>query len=434
MNSFQIKNNTILNLFLRNKILVKYISVSYLSIPVSLVTGFLAFRKIDPYLMGIWTAFSVLETYATFMRLGVINGMNRELPFALGEGDREKAIKLASTTLGYTLVNILFLIICTPFLLSQFNLTTHHIATSLIVVLRISLSFYITFLSGTFRSEDSFNKLSNIHGIVILMKLLFCPLIYFGFYGFLLYEIIAVVTNTILLHKYRPIIVRPQFHKKEFFHLLKIGFPVFIVSSAISYVDTIPKLYLIKYSVPETIGIYAPVAMLLSVVAILPNSLSAYMYPKFSFHLGQAKEANDIWNKLLKIYLASFIFIGILSLIVYFFIDYFAYFFPKYKNSLPYLKHALLICPFVFFRLGNMLNVLLKNYRFMLYFSLFYGIIQIISIYIISRVETDLIFVIIYSQVITSLLVLLFGIFLNRVLISTEIRKLNSSLNHLDKF
>ena len=94
MNSFQIKNNTILNLFLRNKILVKYISVSYLSIPVSLVTGFLAFRKIDPYLMGIWTAFSVLETYATFMRLGVINGMNRELPFALGEGDREKAIKL----------------------------------------------------------------------------------------------------------------------------------------------------------------------------------------------------------------------------------------------------------------------------------------------------------------------------------------------------
>jgi len=147
MNTLRIKTNLISNLFLRNKVLVKYISVSYLSIPVSLVTGFLAFRKIDPYLMGIWTTFSVLETYATFMRLGVINGMNRELPFALGEGNKEKADKLASTTLGYTIINIILLCICTPFLLSKFELSTHHIATSIIVVFRISLSFYITFLS-----------------------------------------------------------------------------------------------------------------------------------------------------------------------------------------------------------------------------------------------------------------------------------------------
>lgn len=423
MNTLRIKTNLISNLFLRNKVLVKYISVSYLSIPVSLVTGFLAFRKIDPYLMGIWTTFSVLETYATFMRLGVINGMNRELPFALGEGNKEKADKLASTTLGYTIINIILLCICTPFLLSKFELSTHHIATSIIVVFRISLSFYITFLSGTFRSEDSFNKLSNIHGVVILMKLLFCPLIFYGFYGFLAYEIIAVITNTILLHKYRPIKVKPQFHKQEFIHLLKIGFPIFIISSAISYLDTIPRLYLIKYAVPETIGIYAPVAMLLSVVAILPNSLSAYMYPKFSFHLGEAKQAEDIWNKLLKIYFTSFVFVSFLAAIGYFFVDYFAYFFPKYKNSLPYLKLSLLICPFVFFRLGNMLNVLLKNYTFMIYFSVFYGIIQLLSIYIISRVEVDLINVIIYSQIVTSLMVLLFGIYLNRILILTKIKE-----------
>ena len=112
-----------------------------------------------------------------------------------------------------------------------------------------------------------------------------------------------------------------------------------------------------------------------------------------------------------------------MAAIGYFFIDYFAYYFPKYKDSLPYLKLSLLICPFVFFRLGNMLNVLLKNYTFMVYFSVFYGIIQLLSIYIISRIETDLINVIIYSQIVTSLLVLIFGIILNRILISSKINE-----------
>ena len=61
----------------------------------------------------------------------------------------------------------------------------------------------------------------------------------------------------------------------------------------------------------------------------------------------------------------------------------------------------------------------------MIYFSVFYGIIQLLSIYIISRVEADLINVIIYSQIVTSLLVLLFGIFLNRILILTKIKERN---------
>lgn len=423
MNFQKYDSSYVVNLFKSNKVLVKYISVSYLSIPVSIVTGFLAFRKIDPYLMGIWTAFTVFETYATFMRLGLINGMNREMPFAQGQGQHHIAERFASTTLAYTLFNIAVFVLASPFVLIASGFSKIYLITSLIFLIRVCLSFYITFLSATFRSEDSFNRLSNIHAVVIIMKLLFSPLIFLGFYGFLVYELTAVLTNTVLLHYYRPMKVKPTFHMPEFKKLLKIGFPIFIVSSALSYIDTIPRLYLINYAKPEKLGIYAPIAMLLSMVAILPNTLSAYMYPKFSYHLGQAKSIQEVWRKLLKIYGISFLIIATISIVGYFFVDYFAYLFPKYKESLPYLKLSLLICPFAFFKLGNMVNVLLKNYTFMLLFALIYGGIQISSIYIISLNEIDLLNVVVEAQIVSSVIMLFIGLVLNRYVISLSIRK-----------
>lgn len=383
----------------------------------SLITGFFAFRKIDPYFMGIWSALTVFETYATIMRLGIVNGMNRELPHAMGEGDKVKAHKFASTTFAYTIFDIVLLLIIAPFVLWNLELSAIHVAGISVSVIRVCLSFYTTYLSSTFRSDDSFNKLSNIQMIVLLMKLLFCPLVLFGFYGFLAYELIAILTNTILLHYYRPFKILPKFYKPEFIQLIKIGFPIFITSSAISYIDTIPRLYILKFSTEKMLGLYSPVLMLLTTVAILPNTLSAYMYPKFSYQIGQTKDLKEIWPKLLKIYILSFLFICFFVAVGYFLLDYFVYYFPKYAESLPYLKLSLLICPFVFFKLGNLLNVVLKKYNYMISFALTYAAIQIASLYIISQHLTDILDIVIYSQVVTSVLVLLISLLLNYKLV-----------------
>ena len=211
----------ITNQLLSNKTLLKYVSVSYLSIPISLVTGFLTFRKIDPVLMGFWSLFTVFETYSTFMRMGVVNGMNRQLPYALGKGDEASAQKYASTTLFYTIIEIALLLVAAPVIIWQMGwkiqpeLKEYYYATALVSLVRILLSFYITYLSGTLRSDDAFNKISNINATILLMKLLFCPLVYFGFYGFLIYEMIAIITNVILLHRYRPLRISQSFTAKR---------------------------------------------------------------------------------------------------------------------------------------------------------------------------------------------------------------------------
>ncbi len=407
-----------LKVFGYNKTLVKYISASYLAIPVSLITGFIAFRNIDPYFMGIWSALSIFETYAVFLRLGIVNGMNRELPFSLGKGDSISAFKYAETTLAYTLFDILLLLIVVPFIIWKSDFSDEYIVGICVSVVRVMMTFYITYLAATFRSDDNFDKLSNIQFLMLFIKLLLCPLVLLGFNGFLIYELLMVVFNVLLLHQFRPFkALKPKFHKIEFIQLFKIGFPVFLSSYIISFIDTVPRLFIIKYSNEKMLGLYAPVIMLLGTMSILPNTLSTYLYPKFSFNLGKSNNPRDIFTKLLKIYAVSFVVILVLVTIGFFLLDYFIVFFPKYTGSLPYLKLALLICPFVFFRLGNMFNVVIKKYSYMFAFVIIYGITQFLSLYMLSIYISDVLDIVIYSQIITSVVILIISILMNYMLI-----------------
>ncbi|MCW5556726.1 MAG: oligosaccharide flippase family protein [Verrucomicrobiae bacterium] len=65
---------------------------------VNLVYGLLVFRYLTPSLAGILSTAMLLPSYLMFAHGGVLNGMQRELPFALGQGDRTKADHLLRIT------------------------------------------------------------------------------------------------------------------------------------------------------------------------------------------------------------------------------------------------------------------------------------------------------------------------------------------------
>jgi O-antigen/teichoic acid export membrane protein len=367
--------------------------------------------------MGIWATLAVFETYASFMRVGIINGMNRELPYALGAGKTNEAEQYVETTLAFTLANITFIVLISPFLASQFQMNPTYISCIVVYIIKISLSFYTSFLSGTFRSNDHFNKLSNIQFAMLIMRLTTIPLVLLGFNGYLAMELILFISNATMLHVYRPFKLKPKFNYLAFRTLFNIGFPVFLTSYLISLIDTIPRLYIINYGNTKMMGLYAPVQFLLSTVALLPNALTGYMYPKFSYQWGKNKDAMLIWKKLIKIYTISVIFILLLVLLVYWIIDFVISQFPKYSESLPYIKLSLLIAPFAVYKLGYMLNVIFKNYKFMIGYVILFGIIQIFSLYFVSLYLTDILKIVIISQIFTTFSLVIISLIMNRILV-----------------
>lgn len=406
-----------INKIREHKTLFKFLSSSILSLPVSILASFFTLKYIDPYFIGVWSAFTIFDTYLNIIKLGIYNGLNRELPFALGAGDTEKATTYVRTTYYFTIINIVFVLLISPFLIIRYWDKTIILVTLLVYIVRILISFYSNYLSGTFRTSDNFNKLSNIQVANVVVKLVLCPLLLLGFNGYLIFEIGQVFLEMIFLHYYKPFKVSPYFSKSAFIHLLKIGFPIFLMSYLIGFIDSIPRLYIINYGDTRLVGIYHPIFLLLGVMSIFPNVMTMYIYPKFSFSLGQNNDIMSLWNKMKKIYLFSFFGILVFSVIVFLCMDLFAMFFPKYIESIPYIKIGLLITPFIIFKYGYMLSLVAKNYKSMVFYVCFYGLVQIVSILILQRFYKDVVSISIYSQVITSFLTLIFSIWLNDKLV-----------------
>ncbi len=415
---FKNQKSTILQNLKNNPSFLKFFSSNILSVPISLITGFINFRNIDPVFMGIWSTVTIFEVYTNFLRMGIVNGMNRELPFAMGQKDFEKANKYASSTLLFSLLNIIILLLITPLIVNQINIDERYYACLAVVLFKACLSFYTTYLTGTFRSDDQFNKLSNINLISLLSKLLLCPLVFLGFNGFLIYEVILLLIGAILLHYFRPIKIKPQFHQIEFMRLFRTGIPHFVTSYIISVIDTLPRLFIIKFGTEQLLGLYSPVLMLLNIIMIFPSTISTYLYPKFSYKIGMNVAASVIWKQYIKVLILSFLGISVIVLIGYFLIDYFGIIFPKYVLSVPYLKASLIICPFLVYKLGNTINGVLRKPQFMLSYALFYGAFQLISYFLILSFLNDILLKVIYSQVITGFATLIFSLFINYKLVS----------------
>jgi O-antigen/teichoic acid export membrane protein len=183
-----------------------------------------------------------------------------------------------------------------------------------------------------------------------------------------------------LLHWKRPFSVLPIFNKKELTSLIKIGFPLFIVSYVTSFVDTIPRLYLLKFGSIEQLGLFSPIIIMLSLAVLLPNSISSYMYPKMSFQYGISKDKNKIWQIILLTLIISFISSLPLFLLVYFLSDYVYLIFPKYSAVSPYLKIASFSILFIGHKSGGISFSVLKSWWMMILNGLIYFIITLVSI------------------------------------------------------
>jgi O-antigen/teichoic acid export membrane protein len=412
-----------------NKVILKFLSSTYLSLPVSIAVSFITLRKIDPYYMGVWSAMTIFETYASVLRFGVVNGMNRELPYYIGIGKVDEALSFARSTLGFSLMNSVGLLLIVPFVLFKLELNVTYISCLIVAVARSTLTFYTTYLTGTFRTTDHFNKLSNIQFINLISNVLMVPLIVkYGFKGFLIMQIILAVINAFLLHRFRPFHIKPELNKKVIFFLMKTGIPLFITSYLVSIIETLPRLFIVYYGNETLLGLYAPVLMIINAIALLPNTIGSYSYPRLTYLFGKKQDAYEIWRKMIRIYFFASLAIIIIIGIAYLFMDDVVQFFPKYKAALPYMKLGLLVGPFVLSKLGNLINIIMKKVQFMGIYVLLFGFFQLTTLFALYNIVDDILLCAVLSQVLTS-----FCLFLTSLILNHRVVKIHSQNQEIER-
>jgi O-antigen/teichoic acid export membrane protein len=384
---------------------------------VGLFAGFFTYRYISPELLGIWALFSVFEGYATFTRIGVINGLGRELPFLLGQNKTTEANSYASTALFYTLCSNVILLGLLPIIIIDNKAVlqdSYYLLSLIVVVIRLLLSSYTSYLSVTFRTSKSFNDLSDIQYYLIVLKLVSLLLVvYFGFLGLLIRNGLTAMVELILFHWKRPIKVLPKFKKTDFLSLIKVGFPLFAVSYASGFIDTIPRLYIINFGTIEQLGLFSPILVVLSLGLLLPQAIGSYMYPKMSYEFGKSQDKRSVWKMVLITITSSFVSGIPMFILVYVFSDYIGVIFPNYQEVIPYLKIASFSLLFIGYKSGGLSFSVLKSWSIMFINIIVYFVVTSAAIFIMQLYTNDVLAVASYSLVIGYAFMSIFSLLLS---------------------
>ena len=294
--------------------------------------------------MGVWHTLLVASSYLTIVRFGLISGLGRELPFALGRGDRERASGIAATAVFYNavcsaVVGFVFLA-ALPFFWASGR--SWRIALPAMAVFSAT-SLYLAYLQATFRSDRDFARLARIQmaqaGLALLMPLSVWA---FGFVGLCVHAASQAVVVTGLAHALRPFRVRPHFDRALARELVAIGLPLF----AAGYLQTVAagfdRMILLWRGSTDAVGYYAPAVAVLAAMAIVPGALSTYVYPRMSYALGQGHRHDALGGMALRaaaLSLAATLPIALVGWLAAPFVT--TRFFPQYAASIPAVRWSL---------------------------------------------------------------------------------------------
>lgn len=422
--------NRLKEILLRQKTPIYFINSTLFGTIIGFITGFITYRYVAPDYLGIWVTLSTFTVYTTFLRLGIPNGMNRELPFFLGKKEIDKAFAAAETTLAYSIyITAVLALVALGFVFffdfKKFG--TYEVSyqqAMYVLIFKVLSEPYSTYLSGTFRTNDNFKKLSDIQMIMSLVKLISIVLVYYwGFKGYLLREFISSFINLVLLHIWRPLPqIKAKFSLPIFKNLFSVGFRMFLVSYAASFIETLPRLYIIKEGTSIELGLFSPIIMLLGMVVLIPNTISQYLYPKFSYVYGENADRSSLWKPIRLIFFLSIAISLIVSLIVYLSIDLIIPLFPKYAESVPYIKYTCLPILFVGYNLGNVLLVVFKEWKWLWIYTVLYGVLQFSSLFLIGLYIQDTLKTVIISLLITYITMFFYSLIITYKITHVKLR------------
>lgn len=300
--------------------------------------GIIIVKLLMPDQLGMFNGYALILGYLPILQVGVANGLNRELPYYLGKGERQVAYNFAAVAQFW---EILLAGICCSvlFSLSLFYIFQHNYINGiscLAYTFAVGHLFYGTYyLQILYRTNQDFNKLSLITLIVSVVSFLSILFVWcWGYYGLCARLVVLSSVEFILLWKWKPIKVKAVFNKKMFLEIIRIGIPIYVVGIIFSLWATFQNTLVLKIGGVEQYGFFALAIMVQSSLEVLTNAVSQVLYPKMAYEYGKGKKISDILSTMRKPILVIMCFILPSLVLIWFILPYIVDFLmPQYNQG-----------------------------------------------------------------------------------------------------
>ena len=331
------------------------------------IGGLLQARCIARPLYDLFCSIGLVQGYVSFVQLGILNGMNRELPYFIGKGDRRRVNELASaaqawslllgTAVGVGLSGVgLWQLFCGNLLTAAGWFTNAVLAF---------LTFYNTYyLQMTYRTSHDFARLavsSVIENTVALAAVGFVVLL--NFYGLCLRALLAAAVSVVFLHYWRPLRIGPRWSLRHMKHLLAIGFPIYVVGQIYAYWATLNATLVLYYLGQDGMGPYTIAIMAGGALELLPGAVGQVLYPRMAEQYGRTGRVRDLVRMSIKPTIVSVVGVALCIAVAWPLVEPVTRLvLPNYLDTVPAIRWYLLV-PLVlcFLPISNVYNVVRRQ-------------------------------------------------------------------------
>jgi O-antigen/teichoic acid export membrane protein len=271
---------------------------NYVAMLLGMVGGVIMGRLVAPATLGLFNGIGLALGYAPFLQLGILNGLNRELPYYVGKGDRQRVEELAATAQAWALAVggavclALVSVAAWQFAHGEWWLAAGWLTNAILAVFLFYNTYY---LQSTYRTAHDFARLAWVAAVQSLIGLVLLGLVaWLNFYGLCLRALLIGVIGTGLLFHWRPVRVGPKWNARHLKHLLVIGAPIFGVGQLYAWWSVIISTLVLKFAGVEGMGLYAMVSMASSAIELIPSAVSQVVYPRMAEQFGRSNSLDEL--------------------------------------------------------------------------------------------------------------------------------------------
>jgi len=318
-------------------------SATALAVALSLVRGVLSWRLIDPSQLGIVRGAQLIQIYARYCHVGLIPGLNKTLPIALGRGDRVETDRLEGV--GTTAVLALGLLVSLPLLFVALFTDVRIVQAS---GLTLALAAGLTLVGVTsdlyraiLRAYNQFRIVSvaTLGEVVISLPLVVVGAKLLAARGMLGGWFIAMVAAFVYLACASGFRTRLRPDIAQTVGLAAVGLPVLLVALSDQLLTTVDSLLIGHLGGSTDLGLYTPATQFSAYLWQLEGAVIAVLMPRLLTVFGEhgslqairprVRKANEAFSLLMPVAAGALGLLGpgLVALLL-----------PQFANSMPPLR------------------------------------------------------------------------------------------------
>ncbi|MCE5266742.1 MAG: hypothetical protein LLG00_02515 [Planctomycetaceae bacterium] len=247
-------------------------------------------RYIGPEEMGVFRTFSIVVGYLSFLHLGTVDGLQRQLPYLMGRGNRDAAERVASASLAWTLlVSVVGAVAFLGLALWEALHGRWMNACGWVAYMpAVFAGLYGVGLGTAYRTGGDFARLSTINMAQAVLGTLLLPLLPpLRYFGLCLRIFLVSSFSTVLLHRSCPFGIRRGFGLKDLWGVLRVGFPLSVVGYvATSFWWSLESSIVLRYFGIEALGLFAVVVLFRQTVCQLVLNVNQVYMPRIAAQYG----------------------------------------------------------------------------------------------------------------------------------------------------